>query len=55
LGDTFDLDDVHQPDWEAAVTSNDAVNLDFALVNDLDRLFGDVREPKGFADDYHEW
>src|SRR5437870_5520738 len=38
---------------EAAITSNDSVNLDFASANDLDCLLGDICESKGFADDYY--
>jgi hypothetical protein len=54
LWDAFDLDDVHQPDWESAITSNNAVNLDFPLVYDPDCLFSDICKSEGFAYDYHE-
>jgi hypothetical protein len=55
LWDAFDLDNVHQPNREAAITSNDAINLDFACADNLDCLLSDICESQRFTDNYDQW
>jgi hypothetical protein len=40
----FDLDDIHQPDRETAIASDDAIDLDFACADDPDGFLCDICE-----------